>query len=192
MDHLLFCVNHPEKIAKRHCNKCDQNVCNECVFDSHIEHHTEITKIEYAIDTKQNHFSQILSKEIKAIIDKSLESLKPEIYKAVQKKTEEYIKEHKNLNLKLNLTKDKKTNNQNAHKDPNLHHNNHTNQTKKDNKESGKKGNETVGGNIGQRAKMFDGAKTTIKPKNYDENNPLKKGPSKGKGVKDMAKMFES
>ena len=60
------------------------------------------------MDTKQNHFSQILSKEIKAIIDKSLESLKPEIYKEVQKKTEEYIKEHKNLNLKLNLTKDKK------------------------------------------------------------------------------------
>ena len=60
------------------------------------------------MDTKQNHFSQILSKEIKAIIDKSLESLKQEIYKAVQKKTEEYIKEHKNLNLKLNLTKDKK------------------------------------------------------------------------------------
>ena len=51
MEHLLFCVNHPEKIAKRHCNKCDQNVCNECVFDSHIEHHEEIKKLEYTIDT---------------------------------------------------------------------------------------------------------------------------------------------
>ena len=192
MDHLLFCVNHPEKIAKRHCKKCDQNVCNECVFDSHIEHHTEITKIEYAIDTKQNHFSQFLSKEIKSIIDKSLEDLKPQIYQLVQKKTEEYIKEHKNLDLKLNLPKDKKTNNQNAHKDPNLHHTNHTTINKKDNKEHTKKGNETVSGNIGQRAKLFDGGKTTEKPKNYDENNPYKKGASKGKGVKDMAKLFEN
>ena len=50
MDYLLFCVNHPEKIAKRHCNKCDQDLCNECVFDSHIEHHEEIAKIEYSID----------------------------------------------------------------------------------------------------------------------------------------------
>ena len=53
MDHLLFCVNHPEKIAKRHCNKCDQNLCNECVFDSHIEHHEEIKKLEYSIDIKK-------------------------------------------------------------------------------------------------------------------------------------------
>ena len=35
MEHLLFCVNHPEKIAKRHCNKCDKNLCDECVFDTH-------------------------------------------------------------------------------------------------------------------------------------------------------------
>ena len=192
MDHLLFCVNHPEKIAKRHCNKCDQNVCNECVFDSHIEHHTEITKLEYAIDTKQNHFSQILSKEIKSIIDKSLENLKPEIYKAVQKKTEEYLKEHKNLNLKLNLTKDKKANNQNAYKDPNLHHTNLSNLNKADNKEPAKKHKVTASGNIEERAKMFAGAKAAEKPKKYDENNPFKKGASKGKGVKDMAKIFDS
>ena len=189
MDHLLFCVNHPEKIAKRHCNKCDQNVCNECVFDSHIEHHTEITKIEYAIDTKQNHFSQILSKEIQSIIDKSLDDLKPQIYNLVQKKTEEYLKENKNLDLKSNLTKDKKTNNQNAHKDQKLHP---TNQNKNENKETTKKDNETVHGNIGERAKMFDGGKTKENPKKYDENNPFNKGASKGKGVKDMAKMFES
>ena len=181
MDHLLFCVNHPEKIAKRHCNKCDQNVCNECVFDSHIEHHTEITKLEYVIDPKQNHFSQILSKEIKSIIDKSLDEMKPQIYKLVQKKTEEYIKEHKNLELKLNLPKDKKQIIQNAHKDLKLHH---PNQNKND--------YHTINGNIMQRAKMFDGVKTTETHKKYDENNPFKKGAAKGKGIKDMAKMFEN
>ena len=109
MDNLLFCVNHPEKIAKRHCKKCEQDLCNDCVFDSHIEHHTEITKIEYSIDTKQTNFSQILSKEIKAIIDKSLNDLKPQLYQLVQAKTEEFLKDHKNLQLKLNK-KEKKTN----------------------------------------------------------------------------------
>ena len=103
MDHLLFCVNHPEKIAKRHCNKCAQNLCNECVFDSHIEHHEEIAKLEYSIDTKKDNFSQILSKEIDSIIEKSLNDLKPEIKKLVLEKTEEYIKDHKNLHLKKSL-----------------------------------------------------------------------------------------
>ena len=195
MDHPLFCVNHPEKIAKRHCNKCDQNVCNECVFDSHIEHHKEITKLEYAIDTKQNHFSQFLSKEIKSIIDKSLEDLKPEIYQAIQKKTEEYIKEHKNLELKLNLPKDSKTHNQNIHKEhkeqkphqPNTHK---ENKEKKENKES--KNNAAQGGNINERAKKFVETKTNDKQKKVDENNPINKGATKGNAVKDRAKMFES
>ena len=197
MDHLLFCVNHPEKIAKRHCNKCDQNVCNECVFDSHIEHHKEINKIEYTIDTKQNHFSQILSKEIKSIIDKSLEDLKPQIYKSVQKKTEEYIKEHKNMELKLNLPKEK-THAPNAHKDHNdqNHHPSHAtkkeNKDNKDNKEGKNKSNPTASGNINERAKMFGGTKTTDKPKKVDANNPINKGAPKGNAVKDRVKMFES
>ena len=109
MDHLLFCVNHQEKIAKRHCNKCDQDLCNECVFDSHVEHHEEVKKIEYTIDTKKTNFSEMLSKDIKLIVEKSLNDLKPKIYKLVLEKTQEYIKDHKNLQLKLNKKKKKKT-----------------------------------------------------------------------------------
>ena len=81
MDHLLLCVNHPEKIAKRHCKKCEQNICNECVFDSHIEHNKEIEKIDYSIDIKQAKISQILGKDIESIINKNLNDLKPIIYK---------------------------------------------------------------------------------------------------------------
>lgn len=110
MDHLLFCVNHPQKVAKRHCNKCNKDLCNECVFDSHIEHHSEITKLKYSIDTKKNNFSEVLSKEIKSIIDKSLNDLKPQIYKLILEKTEQYIKEHKNLELKVNLPKNNNMN----------------------------------------------------------------------------------
>ena len=73
-----------------------------------------------------------------------------------------------------------------------MHHTNHTNLNKNENKEPTKKNNVAANGNIGQKVKMLDGAKTTEKPKKYDENNPFKKGASKGKGVKDMAKMFES
>jgi hypothetical protein len=108
MDHLLFCVNHPEKIAKKHCKQCDQDLCNECVFDSHIEHHTEIDKIEYSIDTKQVKYSKILAEELNAVIEKTMNDLKPKIYKKVLEKTEEYIKDHKNLQLKLNQPKDEK------------------------------------------------------------------------------------
>ena len=108
MDHLLFCINHEGKIAKRHCKKCDQNLCNDCVFDLHIEHHTQIEKIKYSIDTKQVNYSEILSKEINAVIEQTLKELKPQISKLVLEKTEEYIKEHKNLQLKLTQPKEDK------------------------------------------------------------------------------------
>ena len=107
MDHLLFCVNHEEKIAKKHCKQCDQNLCNECVFDLHIEHHTEIDKIEYSMDTKQVKYSQILSEEINAVVEKTMKELKPKISQLILEKTEEYIKSHKNLQLKLNQPKEK-------------------------------------------------------------------------------------
>ena len=105
MENLLFCANHPGKIAKKHCNRCDLNLCNECIFESHIYHHEEITKIEYLINTKQNKVPEFLSKEIKLIIDKSFNDLKPQIYQLVEKETEQYIKDHKSLQLKVNQSK---------------------------------------------------------------------------------------
>ena len=106
LDHLLFCANHPEKIAKRHCNKCNQDICNECVFDLHIEHHPEITKINYIIDNRSEKFTYTISEEIKEIINKSLEALKPQICQIVLDKTKEYINTHKNLQLKASVPMD--------------------------------------------------------------------------------------
>lgn len=186
MDALLFCVNHPEKIAKRHCNKCKQNLCNECVFDSHIEHHEEITKLEYSIDTKKDNFSQILSKDIKLIIDKTFNDLKPEIYKLVLEKTEQYIKDHKNLQLKLNNIQEKKSGNLPKKEEK-------TKPLKKhiESKESLKRNIETAkfGSNIRERAQMFTLPRKSP-PKVIDENNPFGKKDSSG-GVKNMAKLFE-
>lgn len=101
MDHLLFCANHPEKLAKRHCEKCNQDLCNECVFDSHIEHHQEIKKIEYTVENKAEEFSKIVSDDLQRIVNSTLESLKPQIYKLIQEKTKQYVNEHKNLQLKV-------------------------------------------------------------------------------------------
>ena len=187
MDHLLFCANHPEKIAKRHCNKCDQNLCNECVFDSHIEHHEEIKKIEYSIDTKKDNFSQIISKDIKALIDRTFNDLKPEIYKLVLEKTEQYIKDHKNLHLKLNNIQEKKTGNLIKKEENTKPLNRHI-----ENRESLKRNIQTSNfsrNNIKERAQMFTLPKKTP-PKVIDKNNPFGKKESAG-GVKNMAKIFE-
>lgn len=101
MDHVLFCANHPEKIAKRHCNKCNQDICNECVFESHIEHHSEVNKIEYNVENKSELFSRLISDDIQSIVDNTLQSLKPQIYKMILEKTKQYVDEHKNLQLKV-------------------------------------------------------------------------------------------
>ena len=164
MDQLLFCVNHPEKIAKRHCKKCDQNVCNECVFDSHIEHNTEIEKIEYSIDTKQMKISQILAKDIESIINKNLNDLKPILNKIVLEKTEQYIKDHKNLQLKLNVTKNKKPVTTNA--------------------------GTTVKNNLNQKAKMSEGQQQSDPQKSNNDNNPSNKKSAKENNILARARLF--
>ena len=164
MDKLLFCVNHPEKIAKRHCKKCDQNVCNECVFDSHIEHNTEIEKIEYSIDTKQMKISQILAKDIESIINKNLNDLKPILNKIVLEKTEQYIKDHKNLQLKLNVTKNKKPFTTNA--------------------------GTTVKNNLNQKAKMSEGQEKSDSQKSNNDNNPSNKKVVKENNILARARLF--
>ena len=193
MDHLLFCDKHPEKIAKRNCKKCNQNLCNECVFDSHIEHHEEITKLEYSIDTKKTNFADLLSKDIKTIIDQTLEDLKPKIYHEVKKKTEEYIKTHKNLQLKINSNKTnpplqsrrKSFKTGEKKEDIKITKPNHPG-NKEPNKNKPTSSNPS---NIKERAKIFT-QKSKEPPKNIDKNNPLNKG-VKG-NVNKMAKIFEN
>ena len=190
MDHLLFCVNHPEKVAKRHCNKCDQNLCNECVFESHVEHHSEVSKIEYSIDTKQSNFNQYLSKEIKAIIEKSLNDLKPKIYQLVLDKTEEYIKGHNNLHLKLNQTKEIKKEKKIPSRAPTQKIEKNDN-SKNQNQNQNQNKIKTSPSKISDRAKKFSSINTREVPRKIDENNPIYKTKKLG-GIKERSKMFEA
>lgn len=184
MDHLLLCVNHPEKIAKRHCKKCDQNICNECVFDSHIEHNKEIEKIDYSIDIKQAKISQILGKDIESIINKNLNDLKPIIYKLVLEKTEQYVKDHKNLQLKLITPKCKKPVNTTTNPKP------ETVKQENKNNDNSQKQDVPAKKNINLRAKMFEGQNKREPQKTYDENNPIKKNVDKEKNILARAKLF--
>ena len=155
MENLLFCVNQPEKIAKRHCKKCDQDLCNSCVFDSHIEHHKEIEKISYSIDYKKEKITKLLSKNIELIIDQNLKDLKPKIYKLVLEKTEEYIKGHKNLQLKLAVDTDKKQTNATIKpKSPVKPNNEKQSQEKKESEKKEIKTNTTDNSTLNQ--KIFD------------------------------------
>ena len=200
MEQLLFCANHPEKIAKRHCNKCDQNLCNECIFESHIDHHEEIKKIEYLINTKQKKVSEILSKEIKSIIDKSFNELKPQINKLVLEETEQYIKDHKNLQLKATQSKKEKHVSIPIKKEPKPNSNFYQNVKKFSQQQEQGTVNKNIirsisvgpsNSSIMARAKMFDLMNKKEVPKKYDENNPFSKGVEKNKGVKDIAKIFD-
>ena len=188
MENLLFCVNHPDKIAKRHCNKCVQDLCNDCALESHIEHHTEIKKIEYTMDLRQVNYPQIFSKEIKTIIEKSINDLKPQIYQLVLEKTEEYIKEHKNLQLKLNQVKDnKKSKNYNkSPTKPRVRFN------EPESKDTLKKQiiSKRSFSSIGERTQIFSAKYSHEITKKIDENNPYYKNKNQGK-IKSLAKLFE-
>ena len=190
MDHLLFCVNHPEKIAKRHCKKCEQDLCNECIFDSHIEHHEEITKIEYKIDIKKTSFTDQITKDIKLIIDKALDELKPKIKEEVLKKTEEYIKQHKNLQLKINPSI---TNPSTQNRKYSLRTATEKKEEKKkisnEHNQQSKKTNKNISSKIKEKTNIFNTQNNKVITKNKDKNNPYNAGATGN--VFNKAKIFE-
>ena len=201
LDHLLFCANHHEKIAKRHCKKCNQDICNECVFDLHIEHHKEITKINYKTDNRSEEFTNKISEEIKEIINKSLESLKPQICQIVLDKTKEYINIHKNLQLKSGIpmnANEKLPNNVLVSEKEKQNDSNEINNAKKENEKN------TVVLNQKNKSEVHvikeqkkNENKNNIVPKakavssfdKLEDANPLKNGPRE-RGVKDLVKVF--
>jgi len=101
MEQIIPCSAHPKKIAKRHCNKCNVDICNECVFQSHIEHHKEINKINYAIYPNTAAFNEYLTQEIKKMISSELKNLEETLLKLAAEKTSDYILRHTNLSYKV-------------------------------------------------------------------------------------------
>ena len=49
----IFCLNHSTKYAKKHCEQCNSDLCNECALDLHIDHYQSLKKIENS--SKKNH-----------------------------------------------------------------------------------------------------------------------------------------
>ena len=102
-------------------------------------------------------------------------------------KTEQYIKEHKNLQIKLNNPHEKKPLNPPEKKPVNAYH--PPKQPKKKENLKNQIITKTGSFNINERAKMFSGQNSKEIKIKVDENNPFNKG-KKG-NVKAMASIFE-
>jgi len=201
MEEVIYCANHQKKVAKRHCNKCNVDICNECVIQSHVEHHKEIKKINYSINPKNAAFNDFINKEVKAMITRELKNMEDHLFKLVTEKTAEYIKNHKSTTLKVsnapvktsapqpkyeleNPKKEKKVEEKPVSKRPVIE------EVNEEEVVQPKRRRVTVA--IGRMTKLFDGSKKgTTAPKMVDENNPFNKGAQEGHGVRNMAQIFD-
>ena len=115
----IFCSNHSKKHAKKHCNQCNLDLCNECALDQHISHYKSLQKIDYSSKKKILNYSDMLCEEIRKILNNSFDDMTIKVYKNVQEKALNYMKSHpKNEPKKINIAKNEinKENVINAHK----------------------------------------------------------------------------
>ena len=91
----IFCSNHSQKFAKRHCNKCNLDLCNECALDNHIDHYKSLQKLKYIPKKKFLNYSEILSEEIKKIINNSLNDFSSQIYNNISEKAIKSLEDYK-------------------------------------------------------------------------------------------------
>jgi len=207
MEEIIYCANHQKKIAKRHCNKCNVDICNECVIQSHVEHHNDIQKITYSINPKTTAFNDFINKEIQTLVKKELKNMEEHLLKLVTEKTADYIKNQKSISLKVSGAPAKISGAPPKVSPPPVK--NEYKPPKKEKKEENKDIAEifeeamhdeelvpprrrrvTVA--IGNMAKLFDGSKkSTAAPKFVDQNNPFNKGAKEGCGVRNMAQIFD-
>jgi hypothetical protein len=266
MEEIFYCANHPQKIAKRHCYNCKKDLCNECVFESHIDHYKDLTKIGYATIPKISSFTDEVGKEIRKILSREVKRLQDLIYKVVVEKTSEFIRTKNKTQFNFGqfvtnppamqpIFNDYKPPIKNEYKPPPVKNEykppevveeyrpiTQKSDTKtlyiaptvqkevkkpepkieykppvvevkkpaipvrqtikekanifkpKSDSESSNvlKPRFMVKGNIGNLAKKFESSnKASAAPKKIDANNPFNKGPREGRGVKNMAKLFE-
>ena len=92
----IFCSNHSQKFAKRHCNQCNVDLCNECALEFHISHHQSLKKIENNAKNKVLDFSNLIREELVKIIDNSLHDISSQIIRNVQESAVKMLEEYKN------------------------------------------------------------------------------------------------
>ena len=72
-DFDICCLNHPNKFAKRSCEKCKQLICNSCALDYHSDHIECLTNInqlylESSLEGK-NEFIKLLASNYNSSLD---------------------------------------------------------------------------------------------------------------------------
>ncbi len=102
----VFCSNHSKKHAKKHCNQCNLDLCNECALDQHISHYKSLQKIDYSSKKNILNLSDMLCEEIRKILNNSFDDMTIKVYKNVQEKALNYMKSYpKNEPKKINIVK---------------------------------------------------------------------------------------
>ena len=109
----IFCLNHRTKYAKKHCELCNSDLCNECALDLHIDHYQSLKKIENSSKKKELNLSEIICDEIKKIVNNSLEDISLKVYNHIKEKKLQNLKEYKinHPNIKDVPKKENKNNN---------------------------------------------------------------------------------
>ena len=92
----IFCSNHSNKGAKKHCGQCNLDLCNECALDQHIDHYKSLEKIENCIKNKYLIYKEALDQEIKKILNNTADEISLKVYNNVQEKALKNFNEYKN------------------------------------------------------------------------------------------------
>ena len=92
----IFCSNHSNKGAKKHCGQCNLDLCNECALDLHIDHYKSLEKIENCIKNKYLIYKEALDQEIKNILNNTADDISLKVYNNVQEKALKNYNEYKN------------------------------------------------------------------------------------------------
>ena len=92
----IFCSNHSNKGAKKHCGQCNLDLCNECALDQHIDHYKSLEKIENCIKNKYLIYKEALDQEIKKILNNTADDISLKVYNNVQEKALKNFNEYKN------------------------------------------------------------------------------------------------
>ena len=99
----LFCSNHSKKHAKKHCNKCNLDLCNECALDLHIGHYQSLQKINNSPNNKYLAYKEMIKEEIQKLLNNSIDDITLKVFKDVQEKTKKNLKEDKNQPSLINV-----------------------------------------------------------------------------------------